>query len=121
MKVFGTELTMVSAMGWILVLHAANHVWAAQSVERAGGVVKGVMVVALVLAAAAFLVAGLALVGKLTLAPSVITVLGIVGGLLSVLLIALTRNSELAMGYAANVLFVSGMVLVQRLAPALAH
>lgn len=116
MKVFGTELTMVSAVGWILVLHAANHLWAMQSVERATGPVKTVMVVALVLAAGAFLLAGLALAGKIAIGSVVVTGLATAGGLLSIILIALTKNPELALGHVANLLFVAAAILVPRLA-----
>lgn len=115
MKLFGTELTIVSSVGWILVLHAANHVWAMQSVEKASGALRTLMVLSLVIAALLFAVAGLAIVGKIALASHVITALAVAGGVLSVLLIALTRNPELYHGFAANALFVAAVVMLPRL------
>jgi hypothetical protein len=116
MKLFGSEITLVSAVGWILVLHAVNHLWAVQSVGRASGPLKTVMLVALVLAAAAFALAGLVLVGKVALATSVAYCAAALGAAVSVALIALTRNPELNLGYAANALFLVAALAAPRLA-----
>jgi hypothetical protein len=116
MKMFGIEITMVSAVGALLILHAANHLWAVQSIERTSGAMKTVMFVALIVAAGAFAFAGLILVGKIALDATVATCAAAIGAALSMAVIALAGNAELNLGYAANALFLAAAIVAPRLA-----
>lgn len=103
MKIFGITLTMVTGYGFLLVLHGLNQSWLPMTATQQGPT-RTVIVALAVVAAVAFALAGLAVLGKLPVVPpAFVKGAAVVGGVASLAGIAIAGHKDLVLGYPANV------------------